>query len=176
MHNPSFETAMRHFPAKRGWGLIQMIGALFAGSLVLGACVPLLLAAQREADIGAVRARMTATARELSARINEDVRQASDVQVGAGGGELRLSLGRVSSPGIRDRVIYRRTEAGLVREVVPGDSGRPAERAVYGHPLSECRFAKEQQAVSARLLFGSRLRGRNVRYALDCVATPRSAL
>ncbi|MGV3724686.1 MAG: hypothetical protein ACO1SX_27630 [Actinomycetota bacterium] len=161
---------------RRGWGLIQLLGALFAGSLVLGASVPLFLAAQREADIGMARAQMTATARELSARIKEDVRQATDVEAAAGGDELRLTQARVDQPAVRDRITYRRTAAGLVREVRPGDRARAAERSVYGRPLSTCRFTRQRQGVSAKLVFNGRVSGRTVRYTLECAATPRSAL
>jgi len=175
MRNRSFTTATRPRAGHRGLGLLQLIGAIFAGTLVLGAVVPLFMAAQREADVAMVRARMTATAREISARLREDVRQATDVQVTAGGGGLQLTQARVAT-GVRDRIIYRRTPEGLVRDVTPGDGRRPAERSLFTGALSQCRFARQQHAVSAELSFASRVNGRPVHYRLDCTATPRSAL
>lgn len=175
MRNRGFTIPNTTRAVRRGWGVVQLLGAIFAGTLVLGACVPLFMAAQREADVGMVRARMTTTAREISARLREDVRQATDVQVTGGGDGLQLTQTRVAT-GVRDRITYRRTAKGLVRDVTPGDGARPAERSVFTGALSQCRFARQQDAVSASLSFASRVNGRPVQYRLDCTATPRSAL
>ena len=79
---------------RRGWGLLQTVGSMFAGSLVLGACVPLFITAQRQADLSSARARMTLQAREISSHFREDIRRASAVQSGPASARRRiLSLG-----------------------------------------------------------------------------------
>lgn len=171
-----FRPGRRTARARRAWGLLQMIGAIFAGSAVLSVTVPLFMAAQREAEVGAARARMTTEARELSGHIREDIRQASRVELAAGGTELRLVLTRASQPGVQDRITYRRTADGLQREVRPGDDARPAERRVYGPPLTQCQFVQDPGGVVARLSYVRRVSGRSVRYSLNCSAMPRSAL
>jgi hypothetical protein len=160
---------------RRGWGLIHLIGGMFTSALVLGTCVPLYVGAQRQAEWGIHRARMTATAREVTAAVQADVRQASSIRI-MGGRELRLTLARASRPGVRDLVRYRQTEAGLIREVRPGAGDRPPERVMYGEPLVGARFTRQGKSVHAQLSFRRKLYGREIRMDLECSATPRSAL
>jgi hypothetical protein len=159
---------------RRGWGLLQVLGGIFAGSLVLGVCVPLFIAGQREADLGSARARMTLEAREISNHFREDVRQASDVQVSGDGRALRLVHARPSQRGAHDVLSYQSTPAGLLREVRTG--GAIAERSLYAATLREVRFHRSGSSVTAQLDFGHEQYGRTVRYHLNCAATPRSSL
>jgi hypothetical protein len=153
--------------------MLDALGGLFVSALVLSACVPLYLSAQRGAERGVARVRMQEMAREIEGHLREDIRQAERVE--AGSPVLRLSLRRASQPSIRDRVTYRWGAGGLTREVVPGGAGREPERALYGSPLAEVRFSREGTAVHSRLEFRERTRGLHVTQLLDCTATPRSA-
>jgi len=161
-------------PRRRGWGLLQTLGGMFAGSLVLGVCVPLFVTAQREADLGTARARMTLEAREISSHFREDVRQASAIQVSEDGRSLRLTHSRPDQPGVSGLVSYQVNRAGLLREV--RTEGATSERNVYAHSLRGARFNRAGRAVTARLDFSHEQYGRTLRYHLDCEATPRSSL
>lgn len=162
----------RQYSCRRGWGLLQMIGGIFAGSLVLGVCVPLFMAAQRHADRSAALARLTLQAREASSHFREDVRQASSTEIAEGGRLLRL----VSTNRARTEVVYQATVNGLVREVRSGPAGPVTERSLYDRGEAGCRFGREGDRVTARLEFVRVLDGRQLRYHLDCDATPRSSL
>lgn len=162
--------------ARRGWGLLQMIGGLFAGSLVLGVCVPLFITAQRHADLGAARSRITLQAREVSSHFREDVRQAATVQIAGDGRLLRLVHFRPDQPNVRALVTYEVTPRGLLREVRLGRNGAATERNLYATDLTSCRFGQAGKGVTARLDFAHDEYGRTLRYHLDCEATPRSSL
>lgn len=160
----------------RGWGLLQMIGGIFAGSLVLGVCVPLFLTAQRQADLSAAQAQMTLQARELSSHFREDVRQASAAEVAEEGRLLRLGLARAEPPNLPVQVTYRTTPGGVVREVRLAPHAVLTERSVYDRAAPGCRFRREGSQLTARLDFARELHGRSLRYYLECEATPRSSL
>src|SRR5205823_6537804 len=109
--------------ADRAYTLIHTVTSMFAGALALGIAVPLFITAQRQADAGRLRARMTAMGREIAAQFREDVRAAGAVEVTGGGSALRLTLPRVSG-GSPDVAHYFWTHAALRRELRRG--GRPA--------------------------------------------------
>jgi hypothetical protein len=158
-----------------------MIGGIFAGSLVLGVCVPLFLATQRQADLSAAQARITLQARELSSHFREDVRQASAAEVREEGRLLRLVLARPEQPNLPVQVTYRSTAGGLVREVHAAPHAalterRLTERRVYDRAAADCRFRREGSKLTAQLDFARELYGRSLRYHLECEATPRSSL
>lgn len=158
---------------RRGWTLLTLVTSFFVSALVLGTCVPLYLAGQREAEIGMRNARMREVGREISSHFREDVRQAGQVAVDTGGRGLRLALPRPG--GGTDRVLYQSGAEGLIREVLPGGSGRAAERAVYGTPLRSVRFRQSGPRVAAELDLGQEYRGRTLELRLECSAVPRSA-
>lgn len=159
---------------RRGWGLLQVVGGIFAGSLVLGVCVPLFLTAQRQADLSGAQARMHLQAREISGHFREDVRQASTVQVAANGQTLRLIRPSATQPALQTVVRYERSPQGLLREV-QSSNGETTERSVYTAALKEARFGRAGHTVTARLDFAHAQYGRTLEYHLDCAATPRSS-
>ncbi|HEU4753523.1 MAG TPA: hypothetical protein VFU47_10490, partial [Armatimonadota bacterium] len=61
---------------------MQTVTSIFLTALIFGFCIPLYMAAQRQADAALVRARMAAVAREVAAHLREDIRQAARVEVG----------------------------------------------------------------------------------------------
>lgn len=157
---------------RRGAGLLHLISGVFVSALVLGTCVPLFITAQRQAETGARKARMTASARELMHALQEDVRQSAGAVPTGGSKGLRLIVPRTSGAGPR-AVTYRSTLAGLVRE--QHDAGRLTARAYYGGPGARASFAREGSAIRARLSFAERVRGRELKLAVECSALPRSA-
>jgi len=161
---------------RRGWGLLQTVGGLFAGSLVLSVCVPLFLTAQRQADLSSARARMTLQAREISNHFREDVRQASVIQISEDGRSLRLERVRPARPNERTSVNYQLTPKGLVREVRRVTRGEVTERRLYAAALTGARFGRSGRAVTARLDLSHEQYGRSLQYHLDCEATSRSSL
>ena len=157
---------MRH-----GWGLLHLISGIFVSALVLGICVPLFINAQRQAEAGARRARMVATARELMHAFQADVRQSAGAVPTDGGKGLRLTAPRTSG-GAPGAVTYRSTPAGLVREQ---RGGGLTARAHYGRPGTRASFVGEGAAIRARFSFSERVRGRRLELVLECSALPRSA-
>jgi hypothetical protein len=153
----------------RGIGLLELIGGMFVSALVLAIVVPLYVAAQRSADLGLARSRVSDTARRLTHQMREDVRQAAEVRVVDGGVGLTLDLRR--NP--RELVRYRRAGTGLVREShFAAGGGRAGQFDMYA-ALREVRFSRQGAGVRAQLFFEDRVRGRRIGLATECVAAPR---
>ena len=163
---------------RAGWGLIHTIAAIGLSAVTLSIAVPMFLAAQRQADLTARQAAVTAQAREVEAHFREDVRAATAVETAPNGNELDLTLTHPAQPEAKDHVTYRWTTAGLQRELRPGTPARSSERYLYGAPLAEARFRRAGKSVELSLQFvyaGPTRRNRR-ELRLLCSATPRSLL
>jgi hypothetical protein len=154
---------------RRGTSLIGMIGAMFITGIVLSSGASLYHAAVRQADAATAQARMRTLAREITARLREDVRSGSGVRVAADGAGLTLAR---SDPNGRLAVSYRWSDGHLVREARQGAELR--ERDTYSEPLTQAAFVPEQGGVRAALKFERAVARRTVHYETECFAAPRS--